>query len=925
VPPARLWLLLLAFASGAPALVYQVVWTRWVALLASSQVEAIAVVLATYFGGLALGAAQLGRVANRSARPLALYAGLEVGAGALAAASAIPLTALAASAASTPVQLAGAAVTLLPVTFLLGGTLPALLGRAAGSTGTVAGRAGELVAANTAGAVLGVCGAILAIPSLGLRASLVGAAAASCAIGLAALSAARHSPIATPRSAAPVAPTGAPIGILLVAAFAGVATLGYEVLCARLASLQLGSSLLAWGLVLGLFLLGLAAGNGLGGWWATRSRDPRAALGWIEVAAACAIALGLVALRPDVAGAAAGFTPQVVGAVITGALPPAIAMGAAFPFLVRLSVRPPSIAAAFGAVTAANTVGGIAGSLIAASLLLPWLGADGAVMVCAAINAAIGLALLGRQARARRAPLAGALALLGIAATVAAARPAAPVDPWPIFVADGAQATAVVVTTRGRRDLLVDGEPHASSGDQARRTEQLLAVLPLLLHGDPQRFLEIGLGSGITLGTAARFSLESLDCVEIANPVRAAARFFEPDNRMVTRSGAARITHGDARVLLRRSPGRYDVIAANTLHPRSLGATGLHSHEYFRRLAAALRPGGLAVQWIPVVGIDADALASILRTFFAVFAHGELWWGAENVIAVGSHAPIPALDPERAAARLAAAGLDARSLGLAQVAELPAHRIAGAAALRAVLGDAPVLTDDRPTLELGFAHRAPERPDAPFALLAEIASRELATAPSGAGMLFWLESRAARARGDTALADRREALAMAAGLAEAQRGRAIRLVADGFAALDASPHDGARTHFERALADDPEQRDARFGLAGVAVRAGDLAAAQRHLERLVARDPADAEAWNELGGIQFRLRHARAALDAFHRALDANPFYPEALANAGLVAAELGDGARAREMLARLRAVSPRGVWPGESRLAAALTAPSRP
>jgi hypothetical protein len=82
---------LLALLSGAPALAYQVVWTRLVALSAGSQVEAISVVLAVFFGGLALGARLLGPRADRVASPLRLYGQLEIGAGALAGATLLPL------------------------------------------------------------------------------------------------------------------------------------------------------------------------------------------------------------------------------------------------------------------------------------------------------------------------------------------------------------------------------------------------------------------------------------------------------------------------------------------------------------------------------------------------------------------------------------------------------------------------------------------------------------------------------------------------------------------------------------------------------------------------------------------------------------------------------------------------------------------
>ena len=57
----------LAFFSGAVALVYQVVWTREVALLAGSQIQEISVVVAADFGGLAAGARWLGPWADRGA------------------------------------------------------------------------------------------------------------------------------------------------------------------------------------------------------------------------------------------------------------------------------------------------------------------------------------------------------------------------------------------------------------------------------------------------------------------------------------------------------------------------------------------------------------------------------------------------------------------------------------------------------------------------------------------------------------------------------------------------------------------------------------------------------------------------------------------------------------------------------------------
>ena len=123
-------ILALAFLSGVPALVYQVVWTREIALLAGSQIEAISVVLVAFFGGLALGARAFGGIVDRFSTPLRIYGFLEVGAGLFAALSFLLLRWIGDSpfATASPGALLGlAAAILFPVTFLLGGTAPALL------------------------------------------------------------------------------------------------------------------------------------------------------------------------------------------------------------------------------------------------------------------------------------------------------------------------------------------------------------------------------------------------------------------------------------------------------------------------------------------------------------------------------------------------------------------------------------------------------------------------------------------------------------------------------------------------------------------------------------------------------------------------------------------------------------------------------
>src|SRR5215475_9943413 len=71
-------ILLLFFCSGATALVYEVVWSKYLSLMFGSTVYAQTIVLAVFMGGLALGNRLIGARSDFLQKPLAAYGGLEV-------------------------------------------------------------------------------------------------------------------------------------------------------------------------------------------------------------------------------------------------------------------------------------------------------------------------------------------------------------------------------------------------------------------------------------------------------------------------------------------------------------------------------------------------------------------------------------------------------------------------------------------------------------------------------------------------------------------------------------------------------------------------------------------------------------------------------------------------------------------------------
>src|SRR5215468_7656682 len=78
---AEWFVLALFFCSGSTALVYEVVWSKYLSQMFGSTIQAQTVVLAVFMGGLALGNRFLGGRSDILQRPLRAYGFVEVGIG----------------------------------------------------------------------------------------------------------------------------------------------------------------------------------------------------------------------------------------------------------------------------------------------------------------------------------------------------------------------------------------------------------------------------------------------------------------------------------------------------------------------------------------------------------------------------------------------------------------------------------------------------------------------------------------------------------------------------------------------------------------------------------------------------------------------------------------------------------------------------
>ncbi|MFB1484980.1 fused MFS/spermidine synthase [Corallococcus sp. RDP092CA] len=405
----------LLFLSGATALVYELVWSKYLGNVLGNSGQAHAVVLATFMGGLALGAFVFGRTADRVKSPLALYGVLELGVGLYALAFPYVLGALEhlwlALAPHVPEGLRVAprllvsSLSLVVPTLLMGGTLPALVRHFAASLAGVRKELARLYAINSLGAAVGVyvAGTRL-VPLVGLSASARIAAGLNVFLALAALALARQHPPAVVAGAAPAAedvayPRRAVRAALIGVMLSGFTSMLYQVTWIRLLAIVLGASTYAFTLILTAFILGI----GLGSFWLMTRKEGGDSLklyGWTQVGLVLSLCVALplyvrlphlfrwsewmltraVETWPIFQGVTFAFCCAVL-------LVPTFIMGAAFPAAARVATAKVSeVGRELGGVYLWNTAGTLSGSVLGGLVLMPFWGMQGNFIAGAVAN-----------------------------------------------------------------------------------------------------------------------------------------------------------------------------------------------------------------------------------------------------------------------------------------------------------------------------------------------------------------------------------------------------------------------------------------------------------------------------------------------------------------------------------------------------------
>jgi spermidine synthase len=657
----------MVFFSGFAALVYEILWTRHLALTFGANMLAVSIVAATFMGGLAIGSYLLGKVADKTNNPLRLYAIIEAGIAvcALAFPPALNLVNqvniyLTQTFPESPAIAIGSklllsvGLLLLP-TACMGGTLPVICRLFSDlEPGRMVGR---LYAINTGGAVLGcLLASFLLIPKIGMMWTGTLAITTNLLVAMIAWNQAKTSeqtspPISKPASAAP---PSSHIILYTCVATIGALALGFEILWTRVFLLFLGSTTYAFATILGVYLFGLSLGAAIYARYLSRLRNQQRLFQLMLTA----MGISILAALPFYDKLAYLFQYSHVFAeqqwhllstssfliVSLILLLPTALSGALFPTAVHLhSPNPDKVSSSIGNLLFWNTTGAVFGSLLVSLIAIPAVGILGSFRLLISLNLLLAIVVGWHFRKHLRQQLllipAAALLIVGflpfswdlqlmnsgvyyysqdIDEAGGLSRRLEKHSPI-IEQIEGLEATvALYRNAQGQRYFRVNGKTDGSSITDIE-TQMLLGQLPMLFQSDARDILVVGLGTGITLGQVAQYPGTNIDCAEISPAVVQISSHFAPENHNVLKKKNVRLLIEDARNLLQTSDKRYDIIVSQPSNPWQAGNANLFTKEFYQLAIRRLKKGGYFSQWLPIYDMPTDKLKTAINTILQSF------------------------------------------------------------------------------------------------------------------------------------------------------------------------------------------------------------------------------------------------------------------------------------------------------------------
>jgi spermidine synthase len=433
----------------------------------------------------------------------------------------------------------------------------------------------------------------------------------------------------------------------------GAVLLGVEIASSRVLAPFFGNSLYVWGALIGVVLTGLAIGYWLGGALADRLPSVGLLLGVMVLGALLVLAIPYAddrVLRWIVDwDPGARLDPLVAAVVLFG--PMSVVLAAVTPVAVRIAARDvATLGRTAGRLFAVSTAGSIVGTFATAFVLIPELGTNQLLALCAAILLA-GTALV---AAVRALPIVGVAALAAAAAAAALSVSLAPRQSGTLTAAAAENYSPVYRLREGR---VVGSADYEAEGFEIRYRKNSAYHSMAVVEDAEARYLRFdsSFQSAMTLGRPFETPFEYVDYLSLALAYKPSAQnvlvvglgggsapkrlwrdFPELELQVVEldpevidvayewfalpNDPRLAVEAEDGRRYLQRNERRWDVIMLDAYYADSL-PFHLTTQEFLELVRERLAPGGIVVANIigTLEGPESKLFRSFYRTYRAVF------------------------------------------------------------------------------------------------------------------------------------------------------------------------------------------------------------------------------------------------------------------------------------------------------------------
>ncbi len=395
-----------------------------------------------------------------------------------------------------------------------------------------------------------------------------------------------------PRGRAPDKPT-----VFAAALLVAVGGIVYELILGTAASYLFGDSIVAFSIATGVTLFGM----GLGSLLATRLAS-RPGLNFVRNELVLAVVGGFSVLALYVAFGASelywlvfGLLSLIIGATIGVEIPLLVA-------LLRERGHDGSVDL-LSKVLALDYFGALIASLLFPFVMLPYLGLVRTALAVALLNTAVALFMLGRLGYRTAVNWVGFAVLMvllvsfGFATRIEASLTTLLYQD-PVVHAQTSRYQKIVVTNyRDDVRLYLDDQLQFSADDEARYHETL-AHATLTSVAAPRSVAILGGGDGLLAREVLRYStVTDVTVVDLDRAVTDLARrnrLIADLNRHSLDDPRVRLVNADAFAWLRGGgAGAYDAVLIDLVDPSNERIAKLYSAEFYRTVAAHLRPGGV--------------------------------------------------------------------------------------------------------------------------------------------------------------------------------------------------------------------------------------------------------------------------------------------------------------------------------------------